>query len=594
MQKEAAPSLAGNERPVVSELQKNNNTTPGYFASCSLELHGNGWPIIPVNPGTKEPHPAEWQVYGSKPLHQRTLNRWLDTCANHSIGIVCGYIVAVDIDILDPDLADRLASLVRGAFGYTPLTRIGQAPKAIYVYRAKGPIPTRRLAIEGGKVEILAEGTQFVAYGIHPVTQRPYQWEGDREPLDTPVTSLPEITAEAVERFLLTVATLYRVVQPQGRQRGASDGFQEIIRHPITGLVIEGREKHLARIVLATCRASSGRNPGLLEQDIWDEFQATADLTRPKESGRPYSIADVRTKVRSTLRKLARGEIKRAQRTRFQRAPKQAPAITPEGLAAFRQLVEAMVPKPLSYSTGRVASFMLDRLQDGQCSDTAEYIARGAGVALPTVKKARNTLAAMGLFDRARQLARVQSAPYWPNPAKVNQAIEQYGLSGGGVYRNIPNTIRDIPLSSENDNQEAPLERSPLVITPLRVSAADGAPSARAKALSEEGNNVIKEHPENLGIFEKADPVQMTFMGTLDERAPELEAMADILSFDGGIAPQGVIRVIRDTRRRRGQRQEDMARYIGISRPQLANWESGRFGLGRDAAERLRNWMQAG
>jgi hypothetical protein len=592
MQKKAAPSMAGNERPVVNELDQNNNTTPGYFARYSSELNSNGWPIIPVKPGTKEPYPAEWQVYATKTLHQRTFNRWLDTCSGYSIGIVCGQVVAIDIDILDRDLADKLASLVRFAFGHTPLTRIGQAPKAIYVYRAKGPIPTQRLAIEGGKVEILSEGTQFVAYGIHPVTQRPYQWEEGGEPLETPITSLPEITAEDVEKFMQAVRTFYKVASPAGSNRGRNSGSQDILRNPVTGLVYEGREKHLTRIVLEVCRAAIGKTAEQIALEVWDEFQATADLARPKESsGRPYSMGDVRTKVRSTLRKVAKGDIKRAARSRFQRAPKQAPAIAPAEAAAFRTLIKSMVPRPLSYSTGRVALFMLDRLQDGQCSDTAEYIAKGAGVPLATAKKARHTLVATGLFDRARQLARVQSAPYWPNSSKVKQAVEEYGLSMGGVSKNIPNTIRDIPPVSGNDNDEAPLERSPLDNGHLKEGAPIAALLNPVEGPSNPTDNVIKEHSKKLALSIRAEPAQMTFTGMLDEKTPELEAVADAWVYEGGIIPETVIRVIRDQRKRSGMSQERMAHALGISRSQLANAEGQRFGLGREPAVRLRQLL---
>ena len=52
-----------------------------------------------------------------------------------------------------------------------------------------------------------------------------------------------------------------------------------------------------------------------------------------------------------------------------------------------------------------------------------------------------------------------------------------------------------------------------------------------------------------------------------------------------------IVRLIRDMRRDRGERQEDMARALGISRPQLANAERQRFGLGREPAARLKMWI---
>jgi hypothetical protein len=611
MQKEAAPSLAGNERPVVIELQKNNNTTSGYFARYSSELLDNGWHVIPIKPGMKLPAISRWSAYSYRKPKASQVERWNNSRGDHSIGIVCGNVVAIDVDILDPALADRVGSLIRAILGPTPLSRVGQHPKEAYIYRVKGRIGTQRLLLQaGGGLDILGDGSQFVAYGIHPKTQRPYQW-GEAEPIDTPVDGLPEVTAEDVERLLAALPSVAPVVRshaPAGgvprptAQKPKGGSNCEIIRDEDTGLVIDGREKHLRDIVLRICRTSTGKTVRQLEDAIWSDFNSTTDTTRPKDgNGRPYSMADVRPKVGATLRKIAQGGIKKAERSRWKRPPKQAPAVTPEGVDAFCKLLAAAVDADRSRShedkltaaAGTVGAFMLDRLQDGQFSDTASYIANGTGLAEVTVKKARRALAVAGLFDRAGQGGRDQSAPYWPNTRKVAQALDTYGVSGGGVYLNIPNTNREIPLQSGNDNDEAPLERSPLVDGHPEEGAAIVAPLNSGMEASNAADIVIKEHLENLGVFEKAGPAQMTFMGTLDEKTPELEAMADILSFEGGIASQGVIRVIRDTRRRRGQRQEDMARYIGISRPQLANWESGRFGLGRDAAERLRRWMQA-
>jgi hypothetical protein len=88
--------------------------------------------------------------------------------------------------------------------------------------------------------------------------------------------------------------------------------------------------------------------------------------------------------------------------------------------------------------------------------------------------------------------------------------------------------------------------------------------------------------------------VQLTFLGLLDERTPELDAIAAAVDFKGGIVPAPVIRLIRDIRRRRGDRQEDMAWALGTSRPQLANAEQQRFGLGREPAARLREWLAGG
>jgi DNA-binding XRE family transcriptional regulator len=86
----------------------------------------------------------------------------------------------------------------------------------------------------------------------------------------------------------------------------------------------------------------------------------------------------------------------------------------------------------------------------------------------------------------------------------------------------------------------------------------------------------------------------MSFLGMLEDRAPEQDAVAEANIYEGGIIPDPVIKLLRDMRRRRGERQEDVARKLGISRPQLANAERQRSGLGRGPAARLKRWIAGG
>ena len=98
----------------------------------------------------------------------RSGGRWPDA----GVGIVCGPVVAVDIDITDPELALELERLCRARLGDTPALRIGRAPKRLLVYRAAAPFAGIRRA----PLEVLGLGQQFVAHAIHPDTGRPYEW----------------------------------------------------------------------------------------------------------------------------------------------------------------------------------------------------------------------------------------------------------------------------------------------------------------------------------------------------------------------------------------------------------------------------------
>jgi hypothetical protein len=167
------------------------------------------------------------------------------------VGIKCGSVIGLDIDVLDPELASDLRSLAISILGETA-SRTGRPPKVLLPYRfaeyssvtqaedgdvprshdatstapngrlplsqngngASSPAPSsqpRKRSIgwtgkegKAEKVEILGNGQQFVALGIHPGTLEPYTWDRELTTSD----DLPAVTEEQLERFLDKVETL--------------------------------------------------------------------------------------------------------------------------------------------------------------------------------------------------------------------------------------------------------------------------------------------------------------------------------------------------------------------------------------------------
>lgn len=172
-------------------------TQPSNMAQHAARLVDNGYAVIPIMPGSKVPGrftQGQWQPYPDWTRHcdRITTDVELDIWQHWpdcGIGIACGNVVALDIDILDAALAIALTDLAHEMLGEATCIRIGQAPKRLLVYRAATPFAGRKRH----PIEVLARGQQFVAHAIHPGTGQPYVWP-EENLVDVPLDRLPVIT----------------------------------------------------------------------------------------------------------------------------------------------------------------------------------------------------------------------------------------------------------------------------------------------------------------------------------------------------------------------------------------------------------------
>jgi Bifunctional DNA primase/polymerase, N-terminal/Family of unknown function (DUF5906) len=172
-------------------------------------------------------------------------------------GVLCGDVVTFDVDVLDPELVERIVALIEGKLGPTPLVRIGRAPKTLLVYRPEEKfrkIETHELFFPDGskaQIELLAEGQQFVADGIHPDTGQPYYWT-DGTPADVPLKDLP-LVSEAAARAIVTeaeqilrdagAAEKEKPEKPPARARHGADGgfFSQVNSTALTNIATWAR-----------------------------------------------------------------------------------------------------------------------------------------------------------------------------------------------------------------------------------------------------------------------------------------------------------------------------------------------------------------
>jgi hypothetical protein len=178
---------------------------PSFMERFGPRLVANGYPILPIMPGAKKPgrwrggawsdYP-DWTRHAERSTTEHELEVWRNW-PDAGVGVVCGPVVAVDIDVTDPDLALEIERLARTRLGDTTALRIGRAPKRLLVYRATEPFAGIRRA----PLEVLGLGQQFVAHAIHPDTGRPYDWPEDSL-ADIDIEALPAIDETVVRVFL--------------------------------------------------------------------------------------------------------------------------------------------------------------------------------------------------------------------------------------------------------------------------------------------------------------------------------------------------------------------------------------------------------
>ncbi len=147
---------------------------------------------------------GKWRGFDWLPhvADETDLTRW--DAMGAGVGIKTGKgLIAIDADTMREDLAEITRDTVREVFGHAPV-RVGRYPKALYLMRVSEAVQYQRIEFgdpdERGikeRVELLSDGRQFVAYGIHPATNKPYHWPKGLPPEQ----DLPTATPEALERF---------------------------------------------------------------------------------------------------------------------------------------------------------------------------------------------------------------------------------------------------------------------------------------------------------------------------------------------------------------------------------------------------------
>jgi len=109
-----------------------------------------------------------------------------DADAWHAMGASVGLrmgdgVICVDIDALQPKIADQIEADAIAAFGPSP-QRVGQWPKRALFYRIDEDTPYQTVEFatdnpdKNDKIEFACAGRQMALLGTHPKTGKPYLW----------------------------------------------------------------------------------------------------------------------------------------------------------------------------------------------------------------------------------------------------------------------------------------------------------------------------------------------------------------------------------------------------------------------------------
>ena len=165
-------------------------------------LINNGYRIVPIADGVKYPNIQGWEQITA---NKADVARWVNQ-GFQGIGVIAEHTPGIDIDVLDESIIKQLIAFIESKVG-TTLKRIGQAPKLLIPFQSKMPftkLASKTYLDTNGKknrLEILAQGQQYVAFATHPDTKKPYQWVDNESLLTTGANELPILTEELAQEI---------------------------------------------------------------------------------------------------------------------------------------------------------------------------------------------------------------------------------------------------------------------------------------------------------------------------------------------------------------------------------------------------------
>nr|WP_247744462.1 bifunctional DNA primase/polymerase [Sulfitobacter sp. R18_1] len=317
------------------------------FGVVADDLVAKGWSVFPQDqerrPGRVNGETIAWSKKHRLPYELPTpeaLKSWKIQCPAHNVAVALGqgsgYTFALDIDVLDKVLSDKVTALADEMFGETPFVRVGKAPKIALFYRYHPDDPVSNVSrtfahtTDDGEVvpsehavEILTEGKPITLLGKHHTTGRYFQWLR-KSPLEAGPEEAPLVSSERLAAFFEAVdenlqrfyrnPTVTRSVEeiewdenlqvniPKLHTAAGGQGWVE----SADGKITDGREAYMTKLAFAFVKA----NPTMPKQQIisliCDQFLQDIE---PSTKWNPNRVRnDVTNKVDRIHEKISMGE----------------------------------------------------------------------------------------------------------------------------------------------------------------------------------------------------------------------------------------------------------------------------------------------
>lgn len=179
------------------------------FSALGESLVENGYEPVLIARGDKRPLLDDWTAITAT---KDTVRAWAKSHPRANIGLQTRWTPAIDIDIYDAEVAAEMEEWCLDNLG-DALVRVGQAPKRLLLFRTNEPFRKLKTTYVDGAgkahaVEVLGEGQQFVAFGIHPDTKKPFEWVSINNPSEVSARDLPTLSHAMAQEVLAAFAEI--------------------------------------------------------------------------------------------------------------------------------------------------------------------------------------------------------------------------------------------------------------------------------------------------------------------------------------------------------------------------------------------------